>query len=713
MKTNQLPHTVALARSPLLAFPVLLLGLATSSRAGDAAAALVQEPVQLEKLEVRADRAHDEAYKADRTRTGTKTDTALQDIPQSITVVTSRQILDQQMLSLADLVRYVPGVSSHQGENNRDQIIFRGNSSSADFFVNGVRDDAPYRRDLYNLDRVEVLRGPNAMVFGRGGGGGVINRSTKEADFSPLREVTFQAGSFDLKRATVDFDQPFNAKAAVRLNGVVENSGSFRRFVDCRRLGLNPTLTLLPSKQTKVTLAYEYLHDTRTADRGITSFLGRPADVPIETFYGDPAQSRVSANVNLVTGALEYRGGNLALRNCTMFGDYRRGYQNFVPGAATADKAFVALTAYNNATKRRNIFSQTDATYTVTTGAARHLLLGGFELGRQRTANFRNTGYFSDTATSVSVPFANPLVATPVTWRQSGGDADNRLKTDLAAAYVQDQIEFSRRWQAVVGARFDSFDLQYRNNRNGDCLGRRDQRVSPRAGLVFKPAAKVSVYGSYSVSFLPSSGDQFSSLTTITQQVQPEKFSNLEVGTKWDLPDNFALTAALYQLDRTHTRATDPNDPTRIVQTGSQRSRGFELGWNGRFTRAWTVSGGYAYQDALIRSATTAASVGATVPQVPRHNFSLWNKRQFTRRFSAAIGIVHRSAIFAAIDNSVMLPGYTEVGAALYYLVSEHWRLQANVENLLNKNYYLNADGNTSISPGPPFALRVGVTTRF
>ena len=710
MKTkNKHQHPVTFARLHRIAFTALFAGFAALSCAQTAAEA----PVKLDPLEVRSDRARDENYKADRSRIGTKTDTALQDVPQSITVVTSEQILDQQMTSLGDVVRYVPGVSSHQGENNRDQIIFRGNGSSADFFLNGVRDDVQYYRDLYNLDRVEVLRGPNAMTFGRGGGGGIINRATKEADFSPLREVTLQGGSFGHARAAIDIDQPLNKTAAVRFNGVYEDSGSFRHFVDLKRQGFNPTLTFLPEKQTKLTLGYEYLHDTRTADRGITSFQGRPADVPVETFYGNPADSHVRATVNLMTATVEHRAGSLTIRNRTMLGDYDRGYQNFVPGAVTGDKALVALTAYNNATKRQNLFSQTDLTYVTSTGEARHTLLGGFELGRQLTDNFRNTGYFNNTATSLSVPYGNPLITTPMTWRQSATDANNHLKTDLAAAYVQDQVEFTRQWQAVVGVRFDSFALQYHDNRTGNYLGRRDGLVSPRAGLIFKPVTKVSIYGNYAVSYLPSSGDQFSSLTTVTQQVKPEKFTNYELGTKWELRHDFALTTAIYQLDRTNTRATDPNDSTRIVQTGSQRTKGFEFGLGGSLTAAWTATAGFAYQDAHIVSATTAARAGASVAQVPRQSFSLWNKYQLARKLSVGVGIVHRTDMFATVDNSVTVPGYTEVDAAVYYSINDRWRVQANVENLFDRKYYLNADSNTNISPGSPFALRVGMITRF
>ena len=231
--------------------------------------------------------------------------------------------------------------------------------------------------------------------------------------------------------------------------------------------------------------------------------------------------------------------------------------------------------------------------------------------------------------------------------------------------------------------------------------------------MVIKPIARMSLYGNYSVSYLPSSGDQFASLTTITQQVKPEKFSNYEVGLKWDLTRYLAFTTAIFRLDRTNTRSTDPNDPTRIVQTGSQRTNGFETGIQGSLTRHWKVAGGYSYQDAFVTSATAAARSGAQVGQVPHHNFSLWNNYQILPRLGAGLGLVNRSDMFAAIDNTVVVPSYTRADAAVFFSLTERIRLQANVENLLDRKYYANADNNTNISPGFPRAIRVGLTARF
>lgn len=653
------------------------------------------------------------AYGINSISTATKTLTPLRDIPQSISVVTKEQIRDQSMASITDVVAYVPGVTSHQGENNRDQLVIRGNSTSADFFLNGVRDDVQYYRDLYNVERVEALKGPNSMLFGRGGGGGVINRVSKEAGFAALREMTFQGGSFGTKRFTTDLDQPINNRFALRFNGLYENSGSFRNNVNLERYGVNPTATIVLGSRTDVKLSYEYFHDGRVADRGIPSFHGRPVDVPIETYFGDPNNSHVRAGVNLVSAVIDHQAGRFNIHNRTLFGDYDRFYQNYVPGAVTPNKTQVAISSYNNATRRRNFFNQTDATVTATTGRITHNFLAGVEAGRQLTDNFRNTGFFNNTTTTILAPLSNPEINTPITYRQSATDADNHIKTNLGATYVQDQIEVNRHLQFVTGVRFDYFDLQFHNHRNNQDLRRIDRLVSPRAGVIVKPVTAVSIYANYSVAYLPSSGDQFSSLTNITQQVKPEKFTNYEFGAKWDLHRNLSLTTALYRQDRTNTRATDPNDPTRILQTGSQRTNGFEFGLNGNITSKWGITGGYAYQDAFISSATVSAIKGAQVALVPHHSFSLWNSYKVLPKLGLGFGLLQRSDMFAAVDNTVVLPDYLRADAAVFFSINEHWRLQANIQNLFGTEYYLNADGNNNISPGASRGARVALIARF
>lgn len=642
----------------------------------------------------------------------TRTPTVLLDVPQAISVVTQDLIRDQSMQNMADVVRYVPGITMAQGEGHRDAPVIRGNVTTSDFYVNGVRDDVQYLRDLYNVERVEAVKGANALTFGRGGGGGVINRVTKSAALAPIREISLQGGTFGNRRFTADFGHNWGDKAAVRINGLYENSRNFRHDFDLERYGVTPSALLRPTERTQIRLSYEHFHDGRVVDRGIPSFDGRPAPAHRSTFFGDPENSNASATVNAGSAVVEHQAGAWSLRNSTTVGDYDKFYQNILPGAVSSDLARVTLTGYNNATVRRNVFNQTDATAILRTGRVRHTILVGAEFGRQRSGNFRNTAYF-DNSTSIQVPFLYPNVQTSPVFRQSSSDADNRPVVNVGATFVQDQIELSRHLQIVAGLRYDRFDMDFRNNRNGEELGRVDDLVSPRLGVVVKPVDQLSLYGSYSVSYLPSSGDQFSSLNATTQTLKPQKFSNYEIGAKLDVNRRLSVTSAVYRLDVTNTTARDPNDASRIVQTGGQRTNGFEFGLNGNITSRWLVSGGYAVQNAFISSPTTAASLGAKVALVPRHSLSFWNNYRLTPRWGVGLGLIHQAELFAAIDNRVTLPSFTRADGATFFEITEKVRLQVNVENLFDTTYYPTAHNNNNILPGAARTIRTGLIARF
>ncbi len=271
----------------------------------------------------------------------------------------------------------------------------------------------------------------------------------------------------------------------------------------------------------------------------------------------------------------------------------------------------------------------------------------------------------------------------------------------------------SEQWQAIVGARYEHFDVDFYNHRTNDALSRTDDLVSPRAALLFKPVETVSLYSSYSVSALPSSGDQFSSMTVTSATLEPEKFKNYEIGAKWDVFDRLSLASAVYRLDRTNTTAPDPADPSRTVQTGSQRTRGFEFSLTGTMTPEWQIIGGYANQDAKVTSRTVAAAEGARVALVPRNTVSLWNRYQATHALGFGLGVVYQDDMYAAIDNAVTLPSFTRFDAAAYYTMSRHLRVQANLENVFDQQYYGTANSNDNISPGSPRSFRVAVTTGF
>jgi catecholate siderophore receptor len=646
------------------------------------------------------------------TSAATKTDTDVKDIPQALTTVTSGQIADQQLRSVGDLMLFVPGASYNAGEGNRDTIVLRGNSSTADFFVDGVRDDVQYFRDFYNIDRVEVLKGPNAMIFGRGGGGGIINRVLKRPTLSPSRELTASANNWGDIRLTGDVDQPLGSTVGVRLNAMVEDGGSFRNHVDLHRYGINPTAAVV-SGNTRIDLSYEHFHDRRTADRGVPADGDEPIRGFTRTFFGDPSISFARADVDLATVAVEHDfGGGLTLRNHTLLGDYRKFYQNVYGSGFNRATGLVSLSGYNNRNDRTNLFSQTDLVWESHLADVDQTLLLGFELGRERSRNKRNSAQFLDGNTT---PISDPSVDVDVIFAPAPSDADNRVKASVAAAYVQDQFHISPVFEIVAGIRFDSLRIDVDDLRPvaGGQFGRRDNLWSPRLGLVAKPAKDLSLYASYSRSYLPQSGDQFSSLTDVTEGLKPERFDNYEAGAKWEISGGLLATAALYQLDRSNTRASDPLDPTHTVLTGKQRSRGLELGLERSVTSRWLVSGGYALQDAKIVSSTSAAPAGRKVPLVPRHSFSLWNRYDLTKQFGVGLGLIARSKSYASISNAVKLPAYARLDAALYHRLANGLEAQLNAENLLGAHYFPTASNDNNIAPGAPRTVKATLGYSF
>jgi catecholate siderophore receptor len=684
---------------------------------------------QQQPVVARADSAGVVGYLATRTSTATKTDTPLINVPQSVTVLTKDFIKDQNFQSLTEALRYAPGVVPHQGEFNRDQVVIRGQSSSADFFVNGVRDDVQYFRDFYNIQRVEVLKGPNAMIFGRGGGGGIINRVLKEADGQTVKDLTLQGGSFGDARAAIDVGQALNTNWAGRFNAVYENTDSYRKFVNTERYGVNPQVAYAPNDSTRIALSYEYFHDHRVSDRGIPSQLGtgailKPYQTDPSTFFGNPNLNFAHVDANIATAVIEHDfDSGLKIKNSSRFADYEKMYQNVYPGGAVnAAGTSVNLTAYNNETDRQNLFNQTDLTYKLNAGIIRHTFLLGAEVGRQSGLSFRQDGFFANGTNLLAVSPLNPVSYEPVTFRNIATGANNTYRLGLAAAYAQDQIEITKYLQFIAGVRFDHFDLDSTDRRTGITTSRIDNLTSPRFGVVVKPVDNVSLYTSYSISYLPSSGDQFSTLAPGTVIAEPEKFENKEVGAKWDISPRLLFTTAVYDLDRSNSRLPDPNNPGFFILSGKSRARGYEAGLTGYITDAWQVVGGYAYTDSRIVSNTSTVIVaGNRVGMVPYNTFTLWNRYQFNETWAAGVGIIHQTNQYASSDDTVELAGFTRVDGAIFGKVDKNLlpteikalRWQVNVENIFNTRYYSMADSNNNITPGSPRAVRGSMVASF
>jgi catecholate siderophore receptor len=683
-----------------------------------------------------------EGYSTSSISTATKTDTPLLEVPQSVSVITQDLIQDQAMQSLTDVIRYAPGVGAAQGEGNRDNPIFRGNSTTADLFVDGIRDDVEYYRDLYNVERVEVLKGPNGMMFGRGAVGGLINRVTRWANREDVREATLQAYSEGGGRTTADFGTAIGDSLGLRVTGLYEDSDSYRDDVKFERVGVNPTMFFGLGENATLRLGYEYYDYDRTADRGIPSFNGRPSESDPETFFGDPHQSTTAATVNAATAVFEYRFANGAsLTNRTRWADYDKDYWNVYAVTPVTD-GLVGIEAYGQENQRENLFNQTDLVLDFNTGGIGHTFLVGMELGTQDSDNRRDNGLFdfgggappvtvpASNDQRVYVPFGNPRTTFPVNFAHvptaaNANPAFNHIETTQASLYVQDQIRFSPHWQAIVGVRYDNLEIEFDNLNPPTAttpaqIVSNDDLISPRAGLIYQPIATLSFYASYTMASLPRAGAQMTSLTPTNEAFDPEEWENAEVGLKWDVRPDVSATLAIYQLDRTNVIAPDPNDPTQSILVDGQRTRGIELGLTGRITEAWSIAGGYAYQDAEVTRTQSATVVdGARIGQVPENTFSLWNRYDFTASWGVGLGVISSSDQFVAVENvltpasNVELPGYTRVDAALYWTVNPHLRVQANVENLLDEEYFPNAHNNNNITPGSPLAARISVVTNF
>lgn len=697
--------------------PAALAILATLNTAGMARAD--EQILPQVTVQDQAERASGpvDGYRATRSATVTRTDTALRDVPQSIQVVPETLIKDQAMRSMAQVLRYVPGTSMNPGEGGRDQPVLRGMSTTSDFYVDGVRDDALYFRDAYNAERIEILKGASGMTFGRGGAGGVINRVTKRPLDTPLTAAEVSYGSYNSKRASADVSGRLSESAGYRVNAMLEDSGGFREGYQLSRYGINPVIEFAPSSATSVLFSYEHFEDRRTVDRGIPSRNGTPYETARETFFGNPEQSPSKITVDAFTARIEHAlTPDVKLRNTFSAAHYDTLRQNVQPNSSVNGSGTLSISAYSQANRRNNFFNQTELESRLQFGGFEHLVLGGLELGRQESDNTRLTGYFG-AATSATVAATSPR-ATVTRWAAQASDTNNSTTANVVALYAQDQITLSPQWKAVVGLRHDRYSVAIddRNAANVD-LSHTDKEFSPRAGLIYQPNAYSSYYASYSYAFIPS-GETLS-LSTSNAELEPEKAENWEIGGKWDINPRLSATAAVFRLDRSNVKSKDPVDPTKLVLSGLQRTEGVEVGVQGQISKDWQIYAGYANLNAEIVKATGGSASAAAVPAgrkvalVPKNAASLWNRFDLGNGWSTGLGVVYQSGIYASTSNAVTLPSFTRADGAIYYQIDRKTRLALNIENLFDRHYYATAGGDNNIVVGSPRAAQLTLSTAF
>lgn len=650
--------------------------------------------------------------------------TPIIDVPQSLSIVTADQIEEQAFTSIGDIIAYTPGVSTSQGEGHRDAVVFRGVRSTADFFIDGVRDDVQYYRPLYNLQQVEILRGPNALLFGRGGTGGILNRVTKKGEigeqFTAYRAGVDTFGAFDVQ---VDTNLSLSDMSALRINGFYESLNNHRDFYDGDRFGINPTGRFLLGASTTLDISYEYVDYQHFIDRGIpTGADDRPVEALKDVVFGDRELNTAELQAHLLRANLQHQFSDSFKGVFTAaYGDYDKLYQNFYASAYDPTSNIVTLDGYVDTNQRQNFILSGTLIGEFRTGPLGHTVVSGVEYIDTTNNNDRYNSFFDQSADDTETFFATRPIAllNGVGVNANGATTTNDFTVDLnddteadvsvVSAFVQDEIELSRHFDLILGARFDRFEIDVLNVPANDFRSRTDEEISPRLGLVYKPQENVSVYASYSETFLPRSGEQFTDINGDNNQLDPDTFTSLEAGIKLNLTNRLSLTASIFEIEQSSPQVSD-SDPSTLDVIDSQIT-GFEAQVQGQLTDQWYISAGYSNLDG--EQVNRSGPTGLRPRELPEHMFSLWNGYQVTDQFGVGLGLTYQDETFIDNGNNAVLPAYTRIDASAFYDIHEDLRVQFNVENLADEVYFPNAHSTHQVSVGAPVNARITVRGKF
>lgn len=638
----------------------------------------------------------------------TKLDVPLRDVPQSVQIVDKELIRAQGAVDMKDVLRNVSGVAPSQGEGRRDQFYIRGFDATRDTLLDGMRDDSLYFRDLGNVERIEVLKGPAAVLYGRGSAGGVINRVTKKPVKTPVREVSLSGGSDNFRRLDLDLGGAAGEQAAFRLTGAYEAADNYRDVIHSERAVLAPSIAWTAGRDTSFLLQTEFLHQNRTPDRGIPSLNGLPADVPVGNFYGERYDYATTDAQNARFNVEHVVNDKLTLRNNFQYSKFKLDAINTRTLGLTAANTQVRRQITYFPQDQSNYLNQTEAVYQLDAGGIRHALLTGIELGHQKAGRLVRAA----TATSVSLQAPQPLMAMP----ELAGlpiTIDNDFKADTVAWYAQDQVSFNEHWKMLAGVRADRFKQEQNDHRSGLVQSRTDSVWSPRIGVVYQPGQAHSLYANLSRSFLPVGNDFFYGGKDFAQ-IKPVESLQKELGDKSEwFGGRLLSTVALYQITQRNVTTKDPSDPSgvRQVQTGEQQSRGLEVDLTANLAPGWKVFANATVNHARITQSNNY-QVGNRPANIPKHAAGLWSNYELGQGFTIGAGAFYVGDRFAVEDNAVRLPSYVRLDAMLGYK-ARNWEAGLNLNNLADKVYYESANNNVQIQPGVPRSVMAYVRVKI
>jgi catecholate siderophore receptor len=621
----------------------------------------------------------------------------IKDTPQSITVV-PEQILEQRSLyTLREALRTVPGISLAAGEGGGrqgDNLTLRGFGAGTDIFIDGVRDLGQYARDTFNLESVEVLKGPSAILFGRGATGGVINQVSKTPRLTPFYEFTGTVGNGPQGRLAVDINQPFGSSAALRLNLMgFKGETPGRDYIEQERAGIAPSFGIGLNGPTRLIASYFYLYDDGMPDYGLPYVFGKPPEVDRENFYGFPNRDYEHDDVHIGTLRFEHDfTENLRLRNTLRLAYIRRGsivsppriVGTPAPGTPTS-QIVVSRTGVQRDQTDTSVFNTTELVYKFSTWGLKHTLVTGVEAGHE-TNDVTRWGFSGVPNTTLDDPNNFSSLAGMGRAKNFDGSSD----ATSVGVFAVDELTITEWLKIMGGLRYDLFDARFRNRFAAQKFSRTDEALNPRAALMILPTKWQTYYFSYGTSFNPSA--EALALATNTAGTEPEKNESFEIGAKLDfLNGALGLRGAVFQINKTNARTNDPVLGVQVTE-GRQRVRGFELELVGQILRGWNVFLGYAYLDSRVTESMDVASgipvEGKRVQNVPEHSASLWTTYDITPQWQVGGGATFVDKRYANNINTNEAPAYVTGDVSVAFRPIKPLELRLNVLNISDETYF-------------------------
>jgi catecholate siderophore receptor len=697
----------------------------------------------------------------------TKYTQPLREVPQTVQVVPQAVMQERGATSLRDVLKNVPGISMQAGEGGApagDNLSIRGFGARSDIFVDGVRDTAGggYGRDPFNIESVEVAKGPASANSGRGSTGGSINMVSKAPKLDPFYRGELTGGTDNLFRSTIDINVPLwvnggapaavptgkdevsgkgvtlpsaaESGAAFRLNAMVHDQDlPGRDYVNNQRWGIAPSFAFGLGTDTRFTLNFMHLDQDNVPDYGIPwvprtstnpDLLPGVPPVPFSNYYGSLTRDYERIKTDLATGILEHDfSDDLKFRSALRWG---RNHRDSITSSPRFASVNTGTTINRNFQSRDQLDEsrswQSDLRWDTTTGSVKHEIVAGFEASREDS---RNDVRVSSTGSAPTTDLFDPDPWAPYTGIISYNGAYTDTTGDTFAFYLFDTIKLNRQWTLTAGLRHDTFELDYANrSATGTMtyLEREDHMLSVRAALNYKPAENGSIYLGYGTSFNPSTeglayiaAPSATNTTLSLFNADPEENRTFELGTKWDLfDDRLALTAAIFRTEKTNARTTDPADPTVVSLTGEQMVQGFELGFTGSITDRWRLIGGYTYLDSEVKKSAVPAEVGSEVSNTPEHSFSLWSVHNLTDKLEAGVGVQYVGERYSGNNSTTRQKAgdYLTVDAMLSYQINESVTLRLNGYNLFDEEY-IDRVGGGHFVPGAGRSVSLSASFSF